>query len=889
MPSEKEPEKVKVEWPKEILDLLQRAGPLWSFVLGILLMLGGWKVNSQSLEGAGIGFSAVGFLIFVSRRPSRFTRTDVFLDLRNLFIGRDEDRDQLVDAIRRVSILWVSGESGSGKSSLLSRAVAPSLSERREFLPLYIDNWGADWELGPATALTNAFREKAESLGARWTAEGVDTPASLALLLEQSAKILGRTPLLILDQFDDYVVDNIERFRPGGGGLVITAGDLEGQNAFWREVSRLVRAGTIRCIFVVRDEQGWGQSAVSFVPVREFFVARLQTQFLDQILEPPGTTLVENPERGWNKLRERLKKDLYEKGGILPIQMRIVLQRLPDLRPLNEKEYERAGGALGLAAEYLAEAIDRVAAATQTNPPLVREILGLIVNPLDRTKTRDVSVEVLELELNGALAKPALLKVLEQLKSEGIARDRADESGARRWRFDHDYLARAYDELERRENATQRILQGYVERLSVPGLWNKRRAIILPWDICRIVWGKLRRKIVIGNGWPVLLASSAVWLFGLAVIALGVYSTVANGFSTRIDEYVAYFDHGEQFRDIREVKRWADLAQEPLPVRQGVARKLLANMEAAGRLVADADRARLAAAAFGGLSPAAPLLFHIVDCTHSDSRDLSAACIFVSSQFGQNALDILKQLVTNDFRNNPGDNNLTADLLGFAGDEWFHKFCRPVPTNLSALSVPCVIAVFPESSVKPPKTSPAAGTILDGVLSGSLEMDRIVQIDKLRSAVGDSTLNSHYVAPLLKKARIGSQFAADALSVLATFMPADQAIAIGRETLDASRTSGQCLYRADFVRDTDIRTALSALAYPVCAADYGREIQRAIVEATTKKPAGDVDRWTFAREWVKPNAAKYGYDPDRFNGFYACYLQPLLESFNPFRSRRRID
>jgi hypothetical protein len=96
------------------------------------------------LSGPAVGILAVGFLLFVSRRPSRFIRSDVFLDLRNLFIGRDEDRDDLIDAIRRVSILWVSGESGSGKSSLLNRAVAPSLSAGREFLPLYIDSWGAD-------------------------------------------------------------------------------------------------------------------------------------------------------------------------------------------------------------------------------------------------------------------------------------------------------------------------------------------------------------------------------------------------------------------------------------------------------------------------------------------------------------------------------------------------------------------------------------------------------------------------------------------------------------------------------------------------------------------------------------------------------------------------
>jgi len=43
----------------------------------------------------------------------------------------------------------------------------------------------------------------------------------------------------------------------------------------------------------------------------------------------------------------------------------------------------------------------------------------------------------------------------------------------------------------------------------------------------------------------------------------------------------------------------------------------------------------------------------------------------------------------------------------------------------------------------------------------------------------------------------------------------------------------------------------------------------------------NVDRWTFAREWVQQNASKYKYKPDRFNTFYYTYIVRLIH--NPFR------
>jgi hypothetical protein len=85
----------------------------------------------------------------------------------------------------------------------------------------------------------------------------------------------------------------------------------------------------------------------------------------------------------------------------------------------------------------------------------------------------------------------------------------------------------------------------------------------------------------------------------------------------------------------------------------------------------------------------------------------------------------------------------------------------------------------------------------------------------------------------------------------------------------------QCGFSASQVKADSIAVALAALEHPPCA-NEGPAIQKAIVEATTHKPAGDVDRWTFAREWVGPNAAKYHLDPDKLNTLSYAYSYVYL-------------
>jgi len=863
-------EKPKIEWPNEILDFLQRAGPFWSTVLGVSLVALGWILHMPPAQGSGLGILAIGFLIFVSRHPSRLRRKNALFINRDFFVGREQECEQLTEALRRAQLLWLSGESGSGKSTLLRMGFVPRLKEQREFLPLYIDTWGNDWEAGPVATLGSALRDAISAIGGRLELIGRPTTLELAEYLRQVAFLSARTPVLIFDQFDDYLVDNANRFHPPEGGLIVTAEELKRHNSFWRCIAELLEQGTIRCVFVVRQEQGWGQAAIAFVGVREFFVPRLHRRFLDQILQQLTEGAVENPERGWDRLREQLEKDLYASGGILPIQMRVVLRQLSRLRNLTVRAYERIGGAQGLAADYLAETVDRVCAATGASAAVIQRILATLINPSDPAKTRDVSVNLIQVDAPGIPDEASLTRILNQLKTEEVVRDRADEGGIARWRLDHDYLAVVVPELAWRTNRMQRLLEERTERLRSPGVWKKRDALMNPFDLMRVFWSRARGRLRVGDGWGVVAASSAAWFVALVLAVFVIFFGLGGEFDVVAERYSIALDRSGDV-DADEAQKWGQLAQEPLPVRQRVERILLTNAKRANRLMqvnfisppsglfsvtmrySGHSRARVAAAAFGGLSPLAPEQFRVmIGCeTQNPTRP---ACVFLASQFGLDAITVARGLSPRDI---PREiispyGTIFGPRPEFLAEHDIAKFLD-APALVSCTV--CSYAEPDEQTVTLSQHNEPARAVIDE----ALEVLRNPATGRTQVYMANAAVNS-----LLTVVRV---------------MPSTELISTGKELLGRGRGLGTCLYRAEFVQADDIPTALAALESPVCA-DYGEAIQKAIVNATTGGSQGSTDRWTFARTWLSANARKYGYEPERHNTFYYSYIRPFLRTFN---------
>jgi hypothetical protein len=267
-----------------------------------------------------------------------------------------------------------------------------------------------------------------------------------------------------------------------------------------RIVSQL-RANKLKVILVVRQEQGWGQSAVTFVGVREFVVGRLANVYVEQILRELSEQAVSEPELGWIALRELLVRDLGSGaigGGILPIQMRLVIQQLSSLPSLTVDAYRKAGSNLGLAIQHCREIVERVALNTTVDASIVKQVLGSLVSPEDPSKTRDLDYADLLSTVGSRIDSTALDKVLENLKSFELARERADESGKKRWRLDHDYLAMVVHELITEDNPSLRALQEASAHLRDFGAWkyfNKTPMSLK--TICRIFWDESRGNVAL--------------------------------------------------------------------------------------------------------------------------------------------------------------------------------------------------------------------------------------------------------------------------------------------------------------------------------------------------------------------------------------------------------
>ena len=88
-----------------------------------------------------------------------------------------------------------------------------------------------------------------------------------------------------------------------------------------------------------------------------------------------GGPVVYAPERGWERLKTRLVRDLSQDKGVLPVQMKITLQGLASLIPLTVRAYERAGVLHGLAAVHINQRVKHTASSVGLEEIQVRALL----------------------------------------------------------------------------------------------------------------------------------------------------------------------------------------------------------------------------------------------------------------------------------------------------------------------------------------------------------------------------------------------------------------------------------------------------------------------------------------------------------------------------------
>ena len=98
--------------------------------------------------------AAVWAWVKTRRHRSYFTDAAPIQRISEAFEGRDTDVAQVSKDLKERSLVWLVGESGAGKSSLLTKGVLPELNKDPRLVPIYMDYWGTDWEAGPREKLT---------------------------------------------------------------------------------------------------------------------------------------------------------------------------------------------------------------------------------------------------------------------------------------------------------------------------------------------------------------------------------------------------------------------------------------------------------------------------------------------------------------------------------------------------------------------------------------------------------------------------------------------------------------------------------------------------------------------------------------------------------------
>jgi hypothetical protein len=336
-------------------------------------------------------------------------------------------------------------------------------------------------------------------------------PDNLVSILEQFRAKLGRTPLLIFDQFDDYQTRHRPQFLRGRRRTWLPAKKLIEENAFWHGVKQVIDNHAVHCLFATRSDAADGLESVRFAEPAPYPLDRLHAAsvlpLLTELTANTENLIVFAPDRGWERLKGRLARDLGQDGAVLPVQMKIVLQGVASLGSLTVRDYERAGGLHGLEAAH----VERHVASTALHSGLTRVQVRTLLTSLANAKTlKTVPRSTADLEkaiIAGDEANPGRLEraveaALNDLQMKEIIRKRLDPDTRQHVRIlDHDYLSRGVLEVERRANRWFAVAQeGYRAFQDAGGsVWRTWRSLLSPWQQMVLMSHRLRGRFRYGT------------------------------------------------------------------------------------------------------------------------------------------------------------------------------------------------------------------------------------------------------------------------------------------------------------------------------------------------------------------------------------------------------
>jgi hypothetical protein len=444
-------------------------------------------------------------------RLLRLERFDLRVRKRDELLGRDEEIANLKGLIDGSSLLLVDGESGCGKSSLVAFGLIPALREDPSACPMLVSYYPGDWDVGLAQRIFEAAwsglsaEERAKVGFGDRPAIGTVGAETVRTILERIGTTLGRMPILILDQFDDYQLATREHFL-GRRKDWIKPSDLVRRNRTWATIRDLLHTEKARLLVVTRSDASAGLHSIRFTDQADgLTVGRLKAewlvQWLGQVTADDGKgEVIANPDFGWTDLKKQLERDLTphgtSSGVVLPQQVRIVFLGLRKLRSLTPSEYRRAVAGAGVEALYIRDAI---ASAALESGLTVADVRSLLSAFLERVQANGVKTKVLSLADMAPMIPDTgrLQKALNRLERDEVVREKpASGDEGRRWQLDHDYIAPAVVAESRAADKLSLLLQdgGDAWRMAGNNIRQRYRSL-LPLSVqIKLAWMRLRSR-----------------------------------------------------------------------------------------------------------------------------------------------------------------------------------------------------------------------------------------------------------------------------------------------------------------------------------------------------------------------------------------------------------